>query len=199
MTESAEESAPTTARTFRGWIAEMPRWKKISLLAAGALVATGAVMMMLDPGSSAPADAGAGLGSPGGPGTRNSALETSLLPGQPGTGPTSSTTQEAAADEPAAKGVFRLGFSFIAGFCLGSFVRATLKIVSIAFGFWLAMTIALSYYGLVEVNWEGIDSLWNHFAANVQSEWSSFQSFITGSLPAAGLVATGFAIGIKRH
>ncbi len=57
----------------------------------------------------------------------------------------------------------------------------------------------LSYYGIVEVNWQGIDELWSTFMANVESEWSSFQRFMTGSLPAAALVATGFFIGIKRH
>ena len=95
--------------------------------------------------------------------------------------------------------MFRLGFSFIAGFCLGSFLRATLKIAAIAFGFWLLMTFLLAYYGIVVVDWHAMDSLWNRFASNVGQEWGSFQTFITGSLPAAGLATAGLAIGLKRH
>ena len=193
MTDTAPDpiAAPTAApRSLRGWLGDMPRWKKISLLSAGALVITGAVLMVIDPGGGTETAADGG--------TRNSLLETGLVPNQPGggTGPLATSGVD---EEPAAKGVFRLGFSFIAGFCLGSFVRATLKIAAIALGFWLAMTVILSYYGLVDVNWEGLASVWNHFASNVEAEWGSFQRFITGSLPAAGLVATGFAIGLKRH
>jgi uncharacterized membrane protein (Fun14 family) len=188
MSELPAETSPPAPRTLRTWFADMPRWKKLSLLAAGALLVTGAVLTVVGPGG-APA---AGVDSP----TGGNPLQTGLLPGQTGGG-TGGTAP--AGEEPAAKGLFRLGFSFIAGFCLGAFVRATLKIAAIAFGFWLAMTVLLSYYGLVAVDWQSIDALWSKFAQNVEQEWSNFQTFVTGSLPAAGLVAAGFAIGIKRH
>ncbi|MEP7247992.1 MAG: FUN14 domain-containing protein [Gammaproteobacteria bacterium] len=138
--------------------------------------------MVIDPGAAAHPPGTAPSGTGGGPGSGGSSLQTSLLPDQPGGGTTSGET----ASEPTARGVFRLGFSFIAGFCLGSFIRATLRIAAIAVGFWLAMTLILAYYGLVDVNWHSIDELWNHFVANVEAEWSNFQTFITGSLPAAG-------------
>ena len=118
-------------------------------------------------------------------------LSTSLLD--------SSTNDASGAASPAAKGIFRLGFSFLAGFCLGSFVRAALRIATIAFGFWLAMTFVLSYYGLVVVDWNAMSSVWDRFAANVENEWSSFETFVTGSLPAAGLAATGLVMGLRRH
>jgi len=164
----------------------MPRWKKVSLLVAGGLVVTGAVLMVVDPG---------GATAPAGTGTGSGALQSSFIEGQPGSG----TSGTATAQEPAAKGIFRLGFSFIAGFCLGAFVRAMVKIASIAIGFWIAMTLVLSYFDLVAVQWDQIQSLWDSFAANVEHEWQNFQDFITGSLPAAGLVATGFFVGVKRH
>lgn len=193
---TAEALPPPTSpaepdrRSFRQWVADMPRWKKVSVLVAGGILVTGAVLMVLDPGTGeAAAPAGGGSSS-------NKLLESTLQPDQrngsgAGTAP--------AADEPAAKGIFRLGFSFLAGFALGSFVRATLRFAAIAVGFWLAMTLVLSYYGLVEVNWHGIDDLWNRFMANLESEWGNFQTFVTGSLPAAALVATGFFVGVKRH
>ncbi len=159
----------------------MPRWEKIVVAAALATVVTGAVL-----------SASAGHAPTGGSGNM-SGLSSSLTGGQPGSG------APATGEEPAAKGVFRLGFSFIAGFCIGSFLRATLKIAAIAFGFWLFFTFVLNYYGILTVDWTAMDSLWNRFAANVEQEWGSFQRFMTGSLPAAGLAVAGLAIGLKRH
>lgn len=177
----------TSRRTFGGWLRDMPRWKKVALLAATAALVTGAALMLVS-GSPPAGGSGAGGGAAG--------LQANLVPGQPQPGGGTGTV---ATEEPAAKGVFRLGFSFIAGFCLGSFVRAALRVVSIAFGFWLAMTVALSYYGLVVVDWNAIDQVWNHFCANVEAEWGNFQRFMTGSLPAAGLAVAGLATGLKRH
>ena len=189
MAETETASTPIRTapaqRSFREWLRDMPRWKKLSLLTATGLVATGAVLMFVAPGETAHVTTGAG-----------SPLQSGLQPDLPNSG---GTATPAAAEEPAAKGVFRLGFSFIAGFALGSFVRATLRIASIALGFWLAATLVLSYYGLVQVNWQGIDELWSRFCSNIESEWANFRTFATGSLPAAGLVTAGFLIGVKRH
>lgn len=169
-------------RGFGGWLRDMPRWKKVALGVGLATVAISAVWAI---GS----DAGTGTGSSG-----QAGLASGLTAGTTGR-----TGEPAVVDEPAAKGVFRLGFSFVAGFCLGSFVRATLRIAAIAFGFWLAMTFVLAWYGLVVVDWNAISSVWDRFTSNVANEWGDFQRFVTGSLPAAGLAATGLAIGLKRH
>ena len=157
----------------------MPRWKKIALAAAIGTAIVGGVLSLTHGGG------------PGRSGTMTG-LSTSLVDGK--AGGASDVTQE-----PAARGVFRLGFSFIAGFCLGAFIRATLRIAAIAFGFWLLMTMVLSYYGIMTVDWQAMDTLWSRFTGNVEREWGSFQTFVTGSLPAAGLVAAGFVIGLKRH
>ncbi len=151
----------------------MPTWKKVGVALAVGALATGAAMHQT----------GSSEGIAG--------LSTSLLDG--------TTNASDGTASPAAKGVFRLGFSFFAGFCLGSFIRAALRIATIAFGFWLAMTFVLSYYGLLNVDWNAVSSIWDRFAANVESEWADFSTFITGSLPAAGLAATGLAFGLKRH
>jgi uncharacterized membrane protein (Fun14 family) len=175
---------PAGPRTFRDWLRDMPRWKKLALAAAVVTSVVGAVLTLT-------ADA-----APAGGNLSN--LSSGLTDGRTMPAGNGTTTAEASG-EPAAKGVFRLGFSFVAGFCLGSFVRATLKIAAIAFGFWLCMTLVLNYYGILTVDWQAMDSLWNRFAGNVESEWGSFQTFMTGSLPAAGLAATGLVIGLKRH
>lgn len=154
----------------------MPRWKKLTLgVAIGTAVVAGALSLT---------HTGHVPHSSGGMSSLSAGL---------------ADDKSAAASEPAAKGVFRLGFSFVAGFSLGSFVRAALRVAAIAFGFWLLMTMLLSYYGILVVHWDAMDSLWNRFASNVEKEWGSFQTFMTGSLPAAGLFTAGLAIGLKRH
>lgn len=186
--DSSASTPAGTSRSFGQWLREMPRWEKVVLLAAFATLVTGAVLMIVSPSAPAP--------SPVDPATGQTGLNANLVPD----GPRSGTDQPATAtEEPAAKGIFRLGFSFLAGFCLGAFVRAALKVVSIAIGFWLAMTFVLAYFGLVVVDWQAIDALWERFRGNVASEWGDFQGFVTGSLPAAGLAVAGLAIGLKRH
>lgn len=160
----------------------MPRWKKAAVLAAlGAVAVGGALTLAASPTGVDGAGAGSGLA-------------TSLVAGQP---PAAGAGQPA--EEPVAKGVFRLGFSFLAGFCLGSFLRATLRIAAIAFGFWLLATMLLAHYGIVVVDWKALSSVWDRFTANIEQEWSSVQRLLTGSLPAAGLAATGLVVGLRRH
>ena len=184
MTTSESPTARPHDRSFVQWLREMPRWKKVALAAAIVTAAVGAVMTVTAQGN-APVGGSGNL----------SGLSSGLVNGQNPQGGAAAGPVE----EPAAKGVFRLGFSFIAGFCIGSFIRSTLKIAAIAFGFWLFLTMVLSYYGILNVDWNAMDSLWSRFTANVEQEWGSFQSFMTGSLPAAGLAVTGLAIGLKRH
>ena len=176
METSPLKPAPAAERSLAQWLADMPRWKKVALGAALTTVVVGAVWGLTSSGT-VPRGGQSGLSA--------------QVHG-------SSTTAETAA-EPAAKGVFRLGFSFLAGFCIGSFVRAALRVVAIAVGFWLSMTVLLAYFDLVVVDWNAISGLWDRFAANIEKEWASFQTFLTGSLPAAGLAIGGLAIGLKRH
>lgn len=180
---------PAPSRGLGEWLRDMPRWKKIAVGAALVTVVIGGIWSLTSGGTPTP--------PAGGGGGNASGLGAGLIEGRPTTGTTGGAA--AAAEEPASKGIFRLGFSFLAGFCIGSFLRATLRVAAIAIGFWLLMTFALSYYGIVVVDWAAMDSLWNRFAANVEQEWGSFQRFMTGSLPATGLAITGLAVGLKRH
>jgi uncharacterized membrane protein (Fun14 family) len=184
MDSNTTSASARTHRTFGAWMLAMPTWKKATLGVAVSMLLIGGIFgMVADPGTDS-ATGGA------------SALQSGLLPTNPGqNAPQPATANE----EPAARGIFRLGFSFLAGFCLGSFLRATMRLASIAIGFWLAMTLVLSYYGLVVVDWQAIDGLWNRFLGNIENEWGDFQRFITGSLPAAGLAIAGLAAGLKRH
>jgi uncharacterized membrane protein (Fun14 family) len=186
-TPTAADRSRPESRSFGSWLAAMPTWKKVAVAAA---VLTAVAGLALGAASDAPPV------SPSGGSYGN--LSAGMVEG---TGPsgTGTATGVASAEEPPAKGVFRLGFSFLAGFCLGSFLRATLKLAAIAFGFWLALTMVLNYYGILTVDWHAMNTLWDRFAANVEQEWGNAQRFLTGSLPAAGLATTGLVIGLKRH
>jgi uncharacterized membrane protein (Fun14 family) len=172
-------------RTFGQWLRDLPRWEKVVLGVAVLAVVVGAVLSLTSSGgATAPGTAGGGNLGP---------MGTSFGPG----GINQPTT--AAAEEPASRGVFRLGFSFLAGFCIGRFIRAALKVAAIAFGFWLVTTFVLQEYGILVVDWNAMGSLWDRFASNVEREWGSFRTFMTGSLPTAGLAIAGLGIGLKRH
>jgi uncharacterized membrane protein (Fun14 family) len=191
-------TSPPTARpkdrSFARWLADMPPWKKAALTAGVLAVAVGGIWSLTS-GDPTPASGGAGAGS----GLGSSLLEGNPppWPGGPGTGQPAPGVP--AGEEPTSKGIFRLGFSFLCGFCVGAFLRSALRLAAIAIGFWFVATFALSYYGIVQVDWQQMDTLWNRFAANVEQEWGSFQRFMTGSLPAAGLAVTGLFVGLKRH
>ncbi len=185
--ESPRTATASSPTSFREWLVELPRWKKVAVGVGIAVMITGGVLTLMSSGS-APANPTGATGPDG-------ALTVGLVPDNY-PGGTGTTT---AAEEPAAKGVFRLGFSFVAGFCIGSFVRAMVKVATIAFGFWLVFTMLLTYVGVLQVDWNAISGLWDKFAAAVESEWGSFQTFMTGSLPAAGLAVTGLAVGLKRN
>jgi len=199
---SADERTPTpgpkttTRRSFGRWLSDQPRWEKIALGVASVAVVGGGVWTLVA-GDVAPTPevAGGGVGDAG-----SSALGAGLVPNQPSGGTGNETGQVAAAEgEPASKGIFRLGFSFIAGFCVGIFVRSVLKLAAIAVGFWIVMTSLLSYADLVVVDWQAINDLWPRFMSTVESEWGNFQTFMLGSLPATGLAVTGLAVGFKRR
>lgn len=191
MTESIPKKKPQ--RSFPEWLAAMPRWKKVMLGSSIACALVGGLLLAINqPDAATTVSAGGGHGPTGGA----TFLPTGTGGGTTGTGAGGAT---AAGDEPAAKGVFRLGLSFLVGFCMGSFVRAAVKMASIAVGFFLVALFLLDYAGFVVVDWNAIDQAWNGFWQNVGNEWGDFQRFFTGRLPAAGLASLGLYAGFKRH
>ena len=194
-TEPSPDAPTEERRSLSTWLRSLPTWEKVALSAAVLAVAVGGAMTLVTGDSPDPS---ATTGATGGSST--SALGAGLVPEGTGVGGSRSVGGGTAADgEPTSKGVFRLGFSFLAGFCMGVFLRAVLKLAAIAVGFWLVMTFALSYAGLVVVDWNAIDALWTNFAGAVETEWGSFQGFMLGSLPATGLAVTGLTLDLRRR
>jgi uncharacterized membrane protein (Fun14 family) len=178
--------APSTTRHsgFWAWLRALPRWKKVLLCLALVLVAAGVAFAILEtqrpPAAPPPA--------------ADSGARTSFLPGEHPSSPTTT----ASAEEPVSAGFFRLGFSFIAGFCIGLAVRKTLKLTALVAGLLLLCLFLLDYAGLITVNWQGFDGLYQQVAQRVERESAQLRTFITGSLPAAGLAALGLFAGFKK-
>jgi uncharacterized membrane protein (Fun14 family) len=178
--------APSSeARGFGAWLRSLPRWKKVLLVVALLLVVAGVAMLFVETGAPPPAQGGGGGGG----------AQTSLLPGQPAPSQLPGT----AASEPASAGFFRLGFSFFAGFCIGFAVRKTLKLSAVFAGLLLLFLFLLAYAGLITVHWDAFDAMFQNLSQRVQRESENLRTFITGSLPAAGLAATGLVAGFKKN
>lgn len=187
---SKQQAAASAAKPRTGWSGfwgALPRWKQVLLAVATLLIATGGVLAVIE--ATQPAAPPGGTTGPGGPAT-------GFVPGFPGGQPGS--TGHGSGEEPVSAGFFRLGFSFVAGFCIGYAVRKTLKLAALLTGLLLICLFLLSYFGLIEVKWHDIDQLFERFMRSVETESERFRTFVTGSLPAAGLAALGLVAGFKK-
>lgn len=167
-------------------------WKKL-LLVLSVVVMVGALAMqgyaMLnndDDATAAPARAPNGSLAPAG-----------FAPGDVGA--------ETGADEPDpdtldawSPAIFRLGFSFFIGFCIGYAVRTFLKLSMLAIGLLALALFGLQYAGIVDVDWQAASGHYDSIAEWIRAQTSSFTAFIQGHLPSAGLAAFGLIAGFRR-
>ncbi|MCA9295173.1 MAG: hypothetical protein KC983_01625 [Phycisphaerales bacterium] len=94
--------------------------------------------------------------------------------------------------------LFKLGFSFFVGFCIGYAVRTFVKISIVAIGFILLVLFGLQYFGIVDVDWSAAEG---HYATAMdwlKNETASFTTFIKGTLPSATSVMAGLVFGFRR-
>lgn len=154
-----------------------PKWVKILLVVAGLLLVTGVVLKLIEP---TPA-----------PGTM-SAGSASLVDAQgqpiPGSGQ---------AEPDWAPGFLKMGFSFFVAFAVGYAARKFLKVALVVAGCIFAVFFLGQYVGALEVKWQVMEGWWDGFTANAGKQFESMKTFITGSLPAAGLAGLGLFAGFK--
>ncbi len=184
---------------LRQWFGALARWQKVCLAVASLFLFLGLVASVVE-GSSSPSGSGQdgqSLESAEGAGGPSSLLPGSGQHGNPGAGGQKSS-QEGTGTSPWSAGFFRLGFSFFAGFSIGMALRSFLKLLVVGSGIALLFLFLLSYGELISVNWTAIDSLFENFARRISEESGRFQSFITGSLPSAGLASLGLATALRR-
>lgn len=187
----AAATRPNEEQSFFEPLRALPTWQKASLAGSLLLIVGGLTLGLFEEPVPAPtggADGGSTV-PPGGAG---------LVPGiqlPPGESPPPAS----ASDDALSAGLFRLGFSFFAGFCMGYAARQFLRLLALASGVALFLLMLLSYGELITVHWDAFDSLFESFAQRVQTDSEKFQRFVTGSLPSAALAGTGLYLGFRRR
>jgi uncharacterized membrane protein (Fun14 family) len=116
--------------------------------------------------------------------------------------PGSTGQPESAADvesEPIWPGaVFRLGFGFVVGFCIGYAARMFLRIATVLVGLMLLGLFGLQYSGLISVDWTAMESAFHAILGWLGTNTASFRQFITGQLPSAASALGGLVVGFKK-
>lgn len=167
----------------------LPGWKKALLAVAAVFVLVGAALL----GFGALSEESSSTSSAGG--SSASAMTNSLV---------SSSKQgsvEAADDGSVSswspfflKGGFSLFFGFAIGYALRTFFKFSLVFLGLAF----LLMLGLEYVGVLDINMDAFAGFYDKAVAKVQSEAGAFKSFVTGSLPSAGLGALGLFAGFKK-
>ena len=184
-----------SARAFR-W-GQPPRWSKI-------LLAVAAVMMLVGAGlelSGGDGDAGS-RGSAGVETVDGGAPPNTLVAGGGESDPGTATVGEPAEGE--AQGslspfFLKGGFGFFLGFAMGYALRAFFKLALLVCGVFALGLTALAYTGLVEIDWTTMGGYFDAFVERVRAEAGDFRTFLTGSLPSAGMAALGLVAGFRRR
>lgn len=162
----------------------MARWQKVAIGVASVLILAGIALTFVESGQSRPAGGGP-LSGPA-----------SSFTGGPGqTGGTTTMSEEQAWSG----GLFRLGFSFFAAFCVGFALRRFLSLMVFGLGLAFLLLFGLAWFELIVVDWQAIDGLFTGFFERVQQDFDRFQTFMTGSLPSAGLAALGLVAGFRKN
>jgi uncharacterized membrane protein (Fun14 family) len=188
--------AASPRRGLRPSLRDFSRWQKVMLALAVCLMVTGLGLSALASGAPPAAieKTNAARQTPGG------ALPGKLLPDQPGTVDTDPAAESQTGDgaPPWSEAIFKYGFSFFIGFAIGYALRAFLKVTLIFAGALALAIFLLEYGGFVAVQWSALDEAFTGFMARVSQQSSEFRTFITGSLPNAGLSTLGLVAGFKK-
>ncbi len=139
------------------------------------------------PGAKGFSGSGGVIGSPGSPGS----------PDSPAT-PATEVPPEASATDLLSPALVRGGISFFAAFALAFALRSFLKLFVIFAGVWVASLFFLASMGWIEVHWTIIDDQFVGWTNTLGAQFQSMSSFVTGSLPSAGLAGLGLVAGLKK-
>lgn len=90
------------------------------------------------------------------------------------------------------------GLSFFLGFCLGFFLRLVAKTAMLVIGAVYFALILLSHYGMVTVDWGGIQEVVRHLLMNTQTQIEGLRGILTVSLPSIAMGSLGIWRGLKK-
>lgn len=164
--------------------------------APGAASAPGPMVKSLDPGAS-------GAQLPGPVSDTSEPIEWPPVESPPESEPGETPESQPRAG-PGAAGwspfFFKGGFSFFVAFCVGYAMRVWLKVAALVLGTVFLGVFLLSYTGvIIGVDWARLEGWWDVLAAHVEAEAVDFKSFLTGSLPQAGMATLGLVAGFRRR
>lgn len=185
MVSTSEPAAPTPAVPTQEAPAKkrgMTRGAKLGIAVATLLVLLGIVLKLVEP---APSEMSVNT-----TGTAN------LLDAQGN--PIPNQDPPPAADSEWAPGFLKMGFSFFVCFALGYAARKFLKLGLVLFGVMFAFLYLMMHLGYVQVDFGAMGEDFERFRDNAFDQFDSIKSFITGSLPSAGLGALGLVLGFKQ-
>ncbi|MFQ5748950.1 MAG: FUN14 domain-containing protein [Planctomycetota bacterium] len=196
-----KESAKGGAGGRKG-LAALPEWKKALLGVAVVLILVGLGLKgygivtgsrSVSVSSSAAPSGGNGLAGDG----RTSPLLPETESGQEtgGIAGSSESGEGAGSWSPL---FLKLGFSFFAGFALGFALRFFFKITLLAAGLILLALYGLSQAGIIQVDWNALEQLYDSSVAWISGQAGTLKEFLTGNLPAAGSAGFGLLVGFKK-
>ena len=181
-------------------------WKIGAVAVAALLLVTGGALALFGGGDASPAEVteSTGTGPVGGageiPGARgfsgSGGVSTSTV--EPGAEPAAEAASDSSATDLLSPALVRGGISFFAAFAVAFALRSFLKLFVIFAGIWVASLFFLASIGRVEVHWTVIDDRFVIWTQTLGAQFESISSFITGSLPSAGLAGLGLVAGLKK-
>ncbi len=165
-------------------------WKVALVVFAVVLVGAGGLLALSAGGPDAAPGATAGAPTPAG---------RSLLPGgSPGTPTGGAAAPAPAGESPWSPALLRGGVSFFAAFAVAFALRSVVRLGLVFAGLFAGGLFLLAQAGWVEVHWNLIDDSFRGFASGLSKQFENFTTFVTGSLPSAGLAGLGFFTGIRK-
>jgi len=193
-----KQARPTSDYTWKPW-------KIVSIAVALLLVVAGGLITVASGGTEETPVASAPAG-------RTPTGGSALVPGAgilPGGGPSSTpdgeppaeaAPEEAAADEnPLSPAMLRGGLSFFVGLAVAFALRSFFKIGLFFLGLWLITLLLLAQAGWVEIHWDLMDDSFARMTSRIGEQFESMRTFITGSLPSAGMAGLGLVTGLRRR
>ena len=211
MSEPDSPEKAVSEATSKGF----PFWKKVLLTISSTFLFSGLAMMAFDSINASGTDPQSRNLSDGKANGQQTSLntsgikpnslngETSLVPPQsnpegryPEGAEHSNTSNETFQEWSPA--LVKGGLSFFVGFCLGCLLRVFFKISAVIIALVLLSIFGLSYAGIIDMDWTVLEGHYETVAAKIGQEFSQFKTFITGTLPSAGLASLGVFTGVKR-
>lgn len=91
----------------------------------------------------------------------------------------------------------KLGFSFVVGLAIGYALKFAFKIVLAMIGLFMIGIFALQYAGIAHVDWSGMETRYDVWAAWLSLNGPAFLDFIGNNLSSTASFVTGLAMGLK--